>query len=409
MNITIINQPLNNRGDESANKALIKFLEDKFQSPTISLVHFDQDEKSISGFSFNKKYKHLNIKTFFGHFRLYRFLIFLGLSNNSLFLRFFYPSFFKIISKSDLIFCAPGGVCLGPYFNWSHLWSIRQVVSMNKKLIYFARSLGPFHANNYKEKLYNIEAKNVLKSMFFISIRDSFSSKVCKDLELEFSETIDSAFLIDYQEKYTQDQIFKLIGKKKYIVFVPNQLTWNFNYPNMDENVLTLYYQKILNLISKRATELNIVLLPQLFNHGEYNDVNYFRKITKGYDNVIIIDDVYSSDSQQKVISKAEFMIGSRYHSIIFSINNETPFIALAYEKKINGLLEKLDLNNFMLDFSFLNEQNIEKRNIILERNIEKIDFLLNEYLDKKKSFPHKKFMARQIAVDSSIELTSKI
>lgn len=409
MNITIINQPLNNRGDESANKALIKFIEDEFNNPKINLIHIDQNEASISGFKFNKKNLHFNIKTFFGHFRIYRILIKFGLSRKPFFFKFFYKNLYKIFLESDYVFCAPGGVCMGPYFNWSHLWTLRQVISMQKKIIYFARSLGPFDHKNNKEKLYNKEAKCVLESMFFISIRDSFSSKVCKDLKLNFSETIDSAFLIDFQKKYLQDEIFNSIGKNKYVVFVPNQLTWNFNYPNLDEDVLTLYYHEIINLISKNAPGHKIVMLPQLFNHGDYNDINYFRKIANGFNNVIIIDDIYSSDSQQKVISNAEFMIGSRYHSIIFSINNETPFIALAYEKKINGLLEKLDLTDNMIDFSFLNEKNIKKRNLVLENKINKIDSLLKNHFNKGNSFPHKKFIARKLALDSLLELKLKL
>jgi colanic acid/amylovoran biosynthesis protein len=107
-------------------------------------------------------------------------------------------------------------------------------------------------------------------------------------------------------------------------------------------------------------------MLPQTFanENKEDNDIIFFRKIAeKINDNRILLTaDCYSSDIQQTLISKASFLVGARYHSIVFAINQNIPFISLSYEHKMTGLLQCLDLTEYEIDI-----QNIfkEKQNIL--------------------------------------------
>ena len=65
---------------------------------------------------------------------------------------------------------------------------------------------------------------------------------------------------------------------------------------------------------------------------------------------ITVIEDIYSSDIQQAIIARSQFVIGVRYHSVVFAINNTVPFIALSYEHKIAGLLETLGKQDCMVD-----------------------------------------------------------
>ena len=55
---------------------------------------------------------------------------------------------------------------------------------------------------------------------------------------------------------------------------------------------------------------------------------------------------------QQFIIKDADFVVGARYHSIVFAIKCRTPFFALSYEHKIVGMLELLQLSDFCTDIS---------------------------------------------------------
>ena len=97
-----------------------------------------------------------------------------------------------------------------------------------------------------------------------------------------------------------------------------------------------------------------IVMLPQT-NNQTRNDYQYFRELRETFSRkepVVIIPDTYSSDVQQAVIRQAALMVGARYHSIVFAINQGIPFISLSYEHKMAGLLESLGETDRMIDIT---------------------------------------------------------
>ena len=95
-------------------------------------------------------------------------------------------------------------------------------------------------------------------------------------------------------------------------------------------------------------------MLPQTFNYKDKidNDFNFFMELKDNVNlqQIVVIPDTFSSDVQQSVIAKAACMIGARYHSVVFAINQNIPFVALSYEHKISGLLETLKKQDCMID-----------------------------------------------------------
>ena len=63
-------------------------------------------------------------------------------------------------------------------------------------------------------------------------------------------------------------------------------------------------------------------------------------------------------------------MIGMRYHPAIFSAKVGTPFVSIAYEHKMEGFLEKMDLRELM----------IKVEDISAEEIIEKFKYMENNY-----------------------------
>ena len=96
-------------------------------------------------------------------------------------------------------------------------------------------------------------------------------------------------------------------------------------------------------------------MLPQTFGNGNMtDDIHLFRMIADKLNDkrIVVIPDCYSSDIQQQIIKGSQFVIGARYHSIVFAINQNVPFIALSYEHKIAGLLSTLGKDDCMVDFT---------------------------------------------------------
>jgi len=400
MNIIIINQPLSNRGDEAAHKSLIRMLNKEIDNAKIKVLHVGGNQDSINQFKVEgENNTYINLKPFKAHGYSIKKGFNYGITR---FLSLIHPTHRKVakeIKSADLVICSPGGICMGPYQSWDHLWFLKLGVIYNKKIAYYGRSFGPFPLENKSQILFKNESLKMLPKFDFLSLRDSVTQGYAKRLNLDFISTVDTA-LLDTPHVNVPDEISEQIGSN-YIVYVPNELKWNPKFISIDSNLLEAYYLSILKYLLQIKEDVKIVMLPQLFNYDEGNDVDYFKYLkSKITDNsrIKVINDQYSSDIQQTIISKAEYLIGARYHSVVFSVNNKTPFTALSYEHKISGLLKDLDLDSNMVDFSFLLEKNPLSANEKMNENLSVIYKMLDETILKGKSQKVKQTEARELA-----------
>ena len=222
-----------------------------------------------------------------------------------------------------------------------------------------------------------------------MSLRDATSIKIAKDLGINnVIETTDTAFL-DYPQVEIPEEILREIGRKKYVVFVPNSLIWHYFYRGKatGEEVVT-YWSKVAKVIAKHYPNHKIVMLPQTFLQGKAFDDKYlFQDIQKHCPelDIFVSDDIYSSDIQQQVIRGADAVFGARYHTIVFAINNNVPFVSLSYEHKMSGLLEELRLQDEMIDITQLFTSEKENNDVL-------------EQLDKLISNIHRSSAGQEVA-----------
>ena len=99
------------------------------------------------------------------------------------------------IKESDIVICAPGGICLGGFYNWSHLYIMKLCNYLAKPIIYYSRSIGPFNPQNILQKFFCSKAQTVLKNVDFLSLRDAKSMDLADTLSISYIKAIDSAFL----------------------------------------------------------------------------------------------------------------------------------------------------------------------------------------------------------------------
>lgn len=357
MNILIVNQPLNNRGDESAHKALVRTILSEMPSVSICVLWIGANPDSIRQFAItDKRVRYVNIKEIRGFHRI---------ATNSLrhpdlhFLNWLHPTFRNLISyykKADWVVCAPGGICMGGFQNWMHLFILWQAKRMDKKIAYYGRSIGPFPTATKDGKIFKQISEKLLKSFKFLALRDKKSEAIAKKMGVGYYPTVDSAFL-DSPHVDLPEILRMLLGEQeKYMVFVPNKLIWHYGYKTVDIETIFGFYQSILEIILRQYPDHKIVLLPQIFNvlDAKVADYEFFMELAKRQNDkrIIVVPDKYSSDIQQTVISGASFLIGARYHSIVFALNNNVPFIALSYEHKMSGLLETLDKQDCIVDIT---------------------------------------------------------
>ena len=357
MNILIVNQPLNNRGDESAHKGLIRKLLCCIPNVHIKVLWVYANQNSVQQFRVDSPFvEYINL-TETG--RGYSKISIPGMRYKCRWIWSIHPTTNKILNIykwSDYVLCAPGGICMGGFQNWTHLFFLDIARYLKKPLVYYGRSIGPFPEKTKDNREFKRISLEMLNYFCFCCLRDKKSQELAKNLNVSYVPTVDSAFLDDTIVDIP-NEIKTQIGNRKYVVFVPNSLIWHYAYKGRIKKETVLYfYSLILKEVEKKYAEHLILLLPQTYNYPkpEDNDINFFydfQNYTKDC-HLLIVKDIYSSDVQQAIIKKSECMIGARYHSIVFAINQNIPFVALSYEHKITGLLETLGKNDSMVDIT---------------------------------------------------------
>jgi len=348
--ILLINQHSSNHGDEAAGKALINSL--NLKKNDVSILYNTVSEKAIIDFgiqfqkilltkSLDKISKVLLMSSFF--------------IPHKMLVPFFSKELqeeYLLIKNSDIVISMPGGANIGLYHDWRYLWRLYIALALRKKVAIYSTSIGPF-----KENLFKQISKNVLSKVNFLSLRDAQSFRYADEMHLKYIKSIDTAFLTQPIIKdFNLESVGVPFKEKDYVVFVANDLTsGHLTFKSVKpEDLKNIYKKIIISLIEKNK---KIVFLPQLFANG--NDKDYFKLLLDELDysanpNIIIVDENFSSDIQQNIVRLSSFVIGARYHSIIFSINNKVPFLCLSYENKMKNTLEILGFDKYGVDLSRL-------------------------------------------------------
>jgi len=353
----IVNQHTSNHGDEAAGKALLRALDKENDIEQVDILYnaprkmFEDDKLTLKSALQITHYlptvlsyldKALIRTSFLLPLPLIRILLRISPLKQE----------FKLIESADIVINAPGGVNIGPYKDWQYLWRLYISVKLDKPLAIYSISFGPIPKN----RLFKFVSLYVLRNSEFLSLRDKQSQTYAEEYNLKHIPSIDTAFLDNTFSKDLPTEINN-IKERKYVVVVPNDLySWHPCYRNLSKKYLDNIYLSIINLFTSKG--LNVVLLPQLF--GIQNDSRYFERLClqlPNKKNVCIIPADYNCDMQQAVVNKAEFLVGARYHSIVFAIRGNTPFIALSYEHKAKHMLSLLSLDRYAVDLEQVLDQ----------------------------------------------------
>ena len=230
MRIAILNQPLGNRGDEAAHKALMRSLLKELPQHKFSVIFLNVQPDLIDTFKV-QGIEYTNV-TGFSKGVIKTIIVSYALKNRAI--ARIHPllhKFKRILASYDAVICAPGGICMGGFTNWKHIWELDLAISLGKKVFYWGRSIGPFNEDTYLHRLFKKSSVRLLKSFTYVSLRDRASYQLASELGIASDEIVDSAFLETPKAEIPEDILKKINGD--YVVFVPNSLTWHYRYKDI--------------------------------------------------------------------------------------------------------------------------------------------------------------------------------
>ncbi len=224
-----------------------------------------------------------------------------------------------------------------------YLFLIDFMKSLKKKVVIFNVGVGPL-IRKISIKLLFLRFKKADLVIF----RDRFSFNFFPELKNKFLG-FDSAFRLNFERKEKGKKIlislryFKDLNLKKFSKFISilkEKIPYDFEFVVFSEEEKEI--AKILNL-------------------------PYFHM----KDPISVLEK----------FSEAQFLIGARYHSIIFSIMNDVPFLPIPYDLKVRVLSKEVGFKDFIETYEALDvwidkfnrvfEEREERRKIIIERKRE--------------------------------------
>lgn len=291
---------------------------------------------------------------------------------------------FKILSESDLIVVCGGGFLGGKkYDSLMHLFQIYVDTIFKKPVIAMGTSIEPI-----KRKLIKRYTEKVLKRVNYVYAREKITYQYLSTFLEKSKYTLipDMAFMLGEHE-YCPKIIKNLKVKEKKLLIGVTVRKWNFPNANISKEIeMDNYKKSIATMMEKYINEKGayFVYIPQVIAKT-CNDTEVAMEIREllpndKKQNFIILRDDLSPMQIKGLIGNFDYFIGTRMHSNIFATSMGVPTVAIAYEKKTNGIMQTVGLSNYVVEIDDITPEKlinkIEQMVLNTEdirRNLEKI------------------------------------
>lgn len=214
------------------------------------------------------------------------------------------------------------------------------------KVFLLPQSFGPF---NYKENSNEIKRiSDALSKAELIFAREEEGKSLLYKMGLAEKTVVSSDAVlqgseIDIKNIYSDKPEFSVVELQtsNNVGIIPNKMLLT---KVKEQDLLLLYKQIIDELISLNK---NVYVL----RHS--NDLSLCKSICemyKGNEKVHLIENEFNSFEYSKFIKQFDFIIASRYHSIVHAYKQYVPAVLLGWAVKYNDLADKLNQHGYAFD-----------------------------------------------------------
>lgn len=307
------------------------------------------------------------------------------------------------IKGCDAVFVKGGGfihsygAITDSYFIYFLTFHIRVAEAYGKKVFLLPNSIGPL-----KNKVAKRIALKALKNCSLVTVRENISKDFLERQNVKAEYYPDLGFYLKPTNKdmsgYLVEQHIPLKQKKVVITLRPYRFTGCKNHEQMYHNYIHGFIMLVENLVTKGY---HITFMAHTLGPSSHEDDRIaIKEVIQNLPERIRKCTSYIEDYNlnckdvEKIYSYFDYMIGTRFHSIIFSLNMSVPSIAIAYGgNKGKGIMKVLDLGHNSIDIGRINDSNLIE--------------IFNELESRRDSFLAN-LAEKRIAIDNQRELLIK-
>lgn len=284
----------------------------------------------------------------------------------------------KAIKQSDLVISKGGHIFYATNFldlfgMLFHSYPLLLAWRLKKPFGIYAQSIGP---------LYNLVSKLFIKWLFskaeFLLVRENISKQEliqCGIPEEKITVVPDAAFGLTPNLTERVKVLLETNGliPNSFVVFTPRQWVFKteFNRQKYMEGVAETADFVIESL------SLKVALVSHTQGPIKIEDdrvvVEDIYKLIKNKENAVIINEDLSPTELISLYSQSKFVVGTRFHSIIFALIGKKPCIAISYSgPKAHGIMQMFGLEEFVINIDeFKTEDCVKRIKIILDKHNE--------------------------------------
>ena len=235
---------------------------------------------------------------------------------------------------------------------FSHFYAMFFAKLLGKKCMIYAQTIGPF-----KGAFAGIAKNLTLKAIKFcdvVTVREKDSLKY--NIDNKMIATAESVFAT----KTSNDSIsiakseFDCEDEQTLIGITIHHIYYSQFYSREE------YVSKMGNILNKiiEKYKCKILFIPmetlRVGNTGDRKMIDSISEKISDKNSISVVDGDLSSSETERVIASTDIFIGTKTHSVVYSLKNIIPTIAIAYQEKTNQFMASLGVRENSIDLETL-------------------------------------------------------
>lgn len=288
-------------------------------------------------------------------------------------------------TSADLIVSTGGTYLVENYPLESRIFDYRITLLLEKPLVLFTQSLGPFSIPKNRKAL-----KNIFEQSLLILLRDQKSENNILELNTQNANTFvsaDAAFaLADASAIEAAQNTKNLSSSLKIAISVRDWKHFKTIDPVLGrKKYLEAVGNMTVHLVEKYGAEITYIStcqgIPEYWTDDSKVAFEIIEKLPANIvDSVTLNQDFHSPKELAKILQSYDLVVSTRLHMAILSLGAGTPVLPIAYEFKTQELFKRLGQKaHWVLDIEDINSELL----------IDSINSFLDSILDIRKTvFP---------------------
>ncbi len=298
----------------------------------------------------------------------------------------------EVLQEADSVFVKGGGFIhtygkvTDAYQMYYSTFSMLLALRYNKPIFMMPNSIGPL-----KDKLSRVFVSKILKQCDLISVRERISYEfLTKQLQIPCFNFPDLGYYLENESVVDpNDYMERSLSSGKKIVGLTLR-PWRF--PEAKDPVER--YENYISTFSEFVQYLNDkgyfvslfvhTLGPSAHENDEIAINDVVAKLERSNDFEIVKDASLACNDVMKLYSKCSYFIGTRFHSVIFSQNQNVPTIAISYGgNKGSGIMNDIGLSRFVFGIGSVSLEKLITSFEDLEKSSDSYRKSLESYRDE--------------------------